>query len=377
MSLFSSRNVEIIRLGIVGCGFMSQAVHLPNFSRAKNCRIVALADKREEVGKKVTRRFGIPKFYSSEFHSSIDHLAQDPEIDAFLVIVPYQINSSICLELISSGKPIFVEKPLAVDAREAEKVISAAAENKVQIMVGYHKRYDPGCRLAREMIARLPEEVGKIIFARVHNFTGDWSPGFSPQQIITNETEKTLPYEEAAPLQVPGFIPEEKRELYFGFLGNFCHDLNLMRFLLGDPKGVKFFSLRKGENIYTSYTTSVFDFGEFETVMETGGIETHLWDEEVKVYFEEGWLELKVAPPLLPQVPSRVTFYQKGKGIAEPVLEWKWAFEEEARHFINGVIKKEEFISPAQDSIKDLYLCESLFKWELANESNSIPSRAV
>jgi predicted dehydrogenase len=58
-------DVDTIRLGYVGCGFMAQRVHLPNFLATPGCRVVALAELRPELGRKVATRLGIPKLYRS------------------------------------------------------------------------------------------------------------------------------------------------------------------------------------------------------------------------------------------------------------------------------------------------------------------------
>ena len=47
--------MEVVRLGYVGAGFMAQKVHLPNFASISNCRLVALAEVRERLGREVAK----------------------------------------------------------------------------------------------------------------------------------------------------------------------------------------------------------------------------------------------------------------------------------------------------------------------------------
>ena len=63
------------KIGFVGCGFMGQLVHLPNFVASERCEVVALAELRPELGRIVADKYGIPKVYT---HSS--ELAQDGEV---------------------------------------------------------------------------------------------------------------------------------------------------------------------------------------------------------------------------------------------------------------------------------------------------------
>ena len=52
-----------IRFAYVGCGFMAQNVHLPNFSSLNDCALRALAENRAELGAKVAQRFSVPNVY--------------------------------------------------------------------------------------------------------------------------------------------------------------------------------------------------------------------------------------------------------------------------------------------------------------------------
>src|ERR1700757_5040417 len=86
---------DVIRLAYVGCGFMAQNVHLPNFSSLNDCRLVALAENRVELGRKVARRFGVPNVYD-------DHrrLLDDTGIDAVALSADYAQQGEIAADLL-------------------------------------------------------------------------------------------------------------------------------------------------------------------------------------------------------------------------------------------------------------------------------------
>ena len=69
---------EKVRFGYVGCGFMAQKVHIPNFISIEGCEFLGLAELRRNLGKKVQSRYNIPRLYSNHME-----LADDPDIDAF------------------------------------------------------------------------------------------------------------------------------------------------------------------------------------------------------------------------------------------------------------------------------------------------------
>ena len=64
-----------VRFGYIGCGFVAQNIHIPNFAAQPNCKFVGLAEARRELGEKVAKRYGIQKVYRTH-----EELAADPEI---------------------------------------------------------------------------------------------------------------------------------------------------------------------------------------------------------------------------------------------------------------------------------------------------------
>src|SRR5262245_45176337 len=110
-----------IRLGYVGCGTMAQRVHIPNFASLADCRIVALAEVRAEIGERVQARYGIPRLYR-------DHraLLDDREVDAIGVSAAQGLQSEIARDCLAAGKPVFMEKPMAISVAQAERLLEAA-----------------------------------------------------------------------------------------------------------------------------------------------------------------------------------------------------------------------------------------------------------
>jgi predicted dehydrogenase len=98
--------MEPIKLGYVGCGFMAQRVHIPNFIGIDDCELIALAEVRSQLGRKVQERHKIQRLY-------VDHLelAQDPEIEAVAVSADFALQGEIPKDLLRAGKHVFMEKP--------------------------------------------------------------------------------------------------------------------------------------------------------------------------------------------------------------------------------------------------------------------------
>jgi len=119
-------------MGYIGCGFMAQKVHIPNLISLPECELIAIAELREELAKKVQARYRIPKCYQNH-----KELAKDAEIEAVGVSGHYAVQGEIAIDLLRAGKDVFVEKPMAVSVSQAERILEAVRESGRRLMVGY------------------------------------------------------------------------------------------------------------------------------------------------------------------------------------------------------------------------------------------------
>jgi predicted dehydrogenase len=175
-----------IRLGYVGCGFMAQHVHLPNFSTLSQCALLAIAERRPQLARAVASRFAVEKVYSSHLE-----LAADAEIDAVAVSANYAQQGEISTDLLKAGKHVFMEKPMAVSVLQGEKILNAANKGDARLMVAFMKRFDPGNVLARTTIRQWRRDgtKGRLLYARNHGFQGNWLNGLSQAEPFTNSDE--------------------------------------------------------------------------------------------------------------------------------------------------------------------------------------------
>jgi predicted dehydrogenase len=153
--------MDPVKLGYVGCGFMAQKVHIPNFLRISECDLVAIAEVRAELGQKVQDRYRVPKLYKDHLE-----LAKDSEIEAVAVSADFALQGEIAKDLLSAGKCVFMEKPMAVSIKQAESLLETAKSANTKLMVGYMKRYDAGNELVKLNVTkfRQTKELGHIQF---------------------------------------------------------------------------------------------------------------------------------------------------------------------------------------------------------------------
>jgi predicted dehydrogenase len=345
-----------VRFGYVGCGFMAQRVHIPNFLSIPECDFIAIAEARERLGRRVCERYGIPRFYKSHLE-----LAEDPDVEAVGVSAGFAAQGAIARDLLMAGKHVFMEKPMAVSIRQAEEMLRASKEGGGRLMVAYMKRYDAGNELVKELVDRFREsgELGRITFARSHGFCGDWVDGIDTPFETTDE-----PYPpEPAPI-LPEWLPKGEEGKYLGYLQQYTHNLNLLRWFLdaGDEVQVSFVDL--DEDGMTGIVG--FKMRGIRAVIESGGISYWSWEEQTQIYFQHGWIRTWAPPLLHKNLPAGVEVYI-GKDLHEfryplPRERWSWSFKREAEHFIKALLSGEEFRSSGEDTLTDVRIFEEIYR---------------
>jgi predicted dehydrogenase len=336
-------------IAFVGAGFMGQVAHLRSFTQIPDCQVVALAECRPRLRELVASRYHIPRTY--ETHRE---LLQDDRVEAVVAILPHTLNDQVACDLLRAGKHVLVEKPMAASLAAAERMAAAADAAGVQVMIGYMKRYDAGVLLARQIIEELREsdELGQMTFVRAHCFGGDWVCKVDPP-ITTDE-----PRPEVSPTPLPDWLPQEQHQAFNQFNNVYCHNINLLRFLLDDPLTLQSVSLKPRA------TLVAFDAGGATVSLEAGSLARNVWDEETKVYFERGWVELRTPSPLLRGVPAQVEVYRGGDAheVRRPMAEWSWAFRRQAEHFLECVREGSAPRSSGRDSLRDMQIVEDVFR---------------
>src|SRR5437870_7646639 len=108
-------------VGVVGCGAIASIAHLPAL-RALGVPVVAVADVDESRCAAVASRFSVERRYSTP-----EDLVADRDVDVVAVCVPPQYHVQVATAALAAGKHVLVEKPVALDLDEAERLRATAA----------------------------------------------------------------------------------------------------------------------------------------------------------------------------------------------------------------------------------------------------------
>lgn len=133
-----------LRLGIVGCGAVTEALHLPALARCRGLTLAALVD----ADRARAERFAAPT--GATVLSS--HLEFPGKVDAALIAVPNALHAPVTIELLERGIPVLVEKPMALSLADCDRMIAAAARSGATLAVGLGRRFFPAYRFVKRLL---------------------------------------------------------------------------------------------------------------------------------------------------------------------------------------------------------------------------------
>ena len=132
---------------------------MPGFANARNCRVTALSRRDAERAAESAREFGIEHAFTSTAE-----LCASPDVDAVFIATPDALHLADVLEAVRHGKPVLVEKPMAMNAAEARQMVEAARAADVLLGVAHVMRFHESVRWFRERIAS--GAIGKPVLAQ-------------------------------------------------------------------------------------------------------------------------------------------------------------------------------------------------------------------
>ncbi len=152
-----------LKVGIIGCGKISERASLPNLVNYKEkVKVKVLCDIIESKAKKLSRKF---ELCGVDIEKDWKRVASRKDIDAIFVNTPNYLHEEMAIGASRCGKHVLVEKPITITVKSAENMIKAAKANGVYLMVEQTQRFDPVHQAAKKVI-----DSG--ILGRIHNIRG-------------------------------------------------------------------------------------------------------------------------------------------------------------------------------------------------------------
>jgi predicted dehydrogenase len=147
-----------IGIGLIGCGSIAEESHLPAIKRIPAAKLIAVADSDESRAQLASQNFGAEYWYGN-----YEALLENEQVDAVDVCTPTKYHADVVVAAAKAGKHVLCEKPIALSVEDADRMIYACAEHKVNLMVAHSRRFIPRYSIAREIVRM--GRIGKPIWA--------------------------------------------------------------------------------------------------------------------------------------------------------------------------------------------------------------------
>lgn len=365
-----------LRLGVIGCGLVAQAVHFHYLQELTGrFEVRALCDISAGALNFSGNRF----FPTAQRFQDWRELLEEP-LDAVMILTPGS-HAPIALAAMERGLDVFVEKPLAFSSHEAAEVVAAAEQADTCLMVGYMKRYDPAYE-------RLAAAVGSVQDLRLIR--------------VTTLESAIEPYVAHYPLHRPADLSPERREelqaedrdrvrlaigdavddplWYWAYrvvlLDCLVHEFNALRGLLGEPSELSFAAASSAGGTLTA--TLRFDAAQCVLAwVDLPGL-AH-YDQEISLFSPTQRLGLSFPSPFLRN--ARTALRSEG---GSPDGSDAWERTEYASHeasFKRELIEFHECVTTrrtprtdARDAARDISLCEAFVRAAVDGKPQCAPT---
>ena len=267
-----------LKVGILGCGIISQAAHFESCIKAKNIELYAMCDSAEDLLKKMSDIYPCKKTYTD-----YDEMLKDKNIDAVIIGIADQFHVDCAKKAIKAGKHVFVEKPLGVSIEKCDALRTIVKDSGLVLQVGNMKRFDGGIQYAKKFIEN---EIGEVT-----TFKG-WYCDSTGRYTMCDNVMPVMHLSKN--MKKPVGNPKADREKYY-LLGHGSHLFDTAKFLVGNPLSVEAKFVKK-ENMYSWLIACEFENNVIANLDLTIAVRMD-WHEGFNVYGTNGSIVAKTYNP--------------------------------------------------------------------------------
>lgn len=168
------------RVGVIGAGAISQALHFPGYKKDKRARLVAFADPTADRHTEVIEKFGKMAGYTD-----YREMLANEDLDVVSVATPNAFHARQAVAAFNAGCHVLCEKPIASTLREADQILAAARRAMKKLMIGFSHRMFTGPQKCKELLAQ--GVIGTPFMIRVRFAHGGPFPGWAKNSWFYNK----------------------------------------------------------------------------------------------------------------------------------------------------------------------------------------------
>lgn len=316
-----------VRWGVLSTAKIGIERVIPAMKQCELCEIVAIASSSIEKAQDAAMKLGIQKAYGS-----YEDLLNAPEIDAVYIPLPNHLHVSWSIKALEAGKHVLCEKPLAMTATEANKLLGTAEKYpKLKIMEAFMYRHHPQWQRARQMI-----DEGKI---------GDLR---TIQSFFSYYNADTADIRNIAEFGGGGLMD----------IGCYC--ISLSRFIFGaEPRRIcgiiEFDPQFKTDRL----SSGILDFGRGTSTFTCA---TQLAPfQRVNIFGTDGRIEIEIPFNAPPNRPCKIA-YQHGNESGEISFDICDQYKIQGDLFSKAILHDSEVPTPLDDAVANMKVIDALIK---------------
>lgn len=164
-----------VKWGMIGVGNVTEIKSGPALYKIPHSALMAVTSRTKEKAEDYARRHAVPKVYGD-----VATLLEDPEIDIIYIATPPNTHKDYALQAIQAGKPVYVEKPMAMSLDAATVMLEMAKRAGLPLFVAFYRRALPYFIYVKQCIDE--GKIGKILTVSVRLIRAPQPSDLNPDQ---------------------------------------------------------------------------------------------------------------------------------------------------------------------------------------------------
>lgn len=144
----------MLKVGMIGCGKITEVRHAPEYSENPECEIVAWYDMLPNRAQSLADQYG------GHVYKSIDELLHS-DVEAVSVCVANRAHAEVTIQALEAGCHVLCEKPMAISLEECERMAEASRRSGKRLLIGHNQRFAHAHEHARDMIHA--GDIGRVL----------------------------------------------------------------------------------------------------------------------------------------------------------------------------------------------------------------------
>lgn len=314
----SGTSERVLKVGVLGCGRIAQAAHLPAIAKTDSVELVAVCDPSPTLAHGVASRYGV-----SAFLEAGDLLATG--VEAVVIAAPDRFHESLGIAALEAGKHVLMEKPLAADPSAGRRLADLARSRDLRLQTGAMKRHDPGIAFARRYV----EDIGDLIsYNAVYRV-----PAMRPAIEATLFPHDMVVDEEVSATETA--LKQQGSRAAYLLATHGAHVFDLVCHFTGTPKWIRVSSARVGDD-YTWHTTVGLAGGGLGSLEMTVDVHSD-WSEGFELFGSRGHIEVEIHQPFWKRASNVDVYLEESETSLRPHLGDTDSFKLQIEAFARAV----------------------------------------